>query len=332
MARSGGITFSAVVVFLGSSLAILFGAFAVLGSLIASHAGLGTAAPMDFRYVAIIEAIFYLGFGGWGIASGIGLINTKEWARISMLVFACLLLLFSGPPALVIAFVRLPQPGDPNLPANFMAMMRVGTVIFLGLIAALGVCWLYFFNKKSVKAQFLAARPADEGTVADFSHESSSARPLSITIIGWYLLIASGSSPLFLLFARSFFHGQSMPLCFLGYFVFGRSAILILVVSAAAQFAAAIGLLTLRNWGRVVTIWLQVLTMANLMLTFGPPANRARYQQIMETMISSMHPEMPRTFSFSVSPWIGIVAGSPIVLAVLWFLITQKRAFLESVH
>jgi hypothetical protein len=330
MARSGGITFSAVVVFLGSAFAILCGAFAVLGSLIASHAGLGTAAPMDFRYIAMVEAVFYFGFGGWGIASGIGLINTRQWARVSMLVFACLLLLFSLPTVLVIAFVRLPEPSNPNLPANFMAMMRIGMAIVFGLIAALGGFWLYFFNKKNVKAQFLSARPAGEAMVAGLSAQRSSARPLSITIIGWYLLITSGVTLLSLLFSRSFFHGQSIPLCFLGFFVFGRSAVLILVVWMTAQLVAAVGLLKLRNWGRVVTIWLQVLGIANLVLTFGPPANRVRFQQIMETMIASMHPGLPQTFSFSLPAWIGIVASAPIVLVVLWFLITQKRAFLDS--
>ena len=53
MARSGGITFSAVVVFLGSAFTILSGGFAVLGSFMASHAGLGTSVPIDFRFIAI---------------------------------------------------------------------------------------------------------------------------------------------------------------------------------------------------------------------------------------------------------------------------------------
>jgi hypothetical protein len=318
MARSGGITFSAVVVFLGSVFAILSGGFAVLGSLTASNAGLRTPAPIDFRYVAIVMAIFYLGFGGWGVASGIGLIKTRQWARISMLVFACLLFLFSLPMVLVMAVIRLPETNDPNLPPNFTAMMRVGMDTVFGLIAALGGFWLYFFNKKSVKEQFGGARPAGQEMAADLSAEKSNARPLSITIIGWYLLIASGLSPLFLLLSRTLLHGQPMPLCFLGFFVFGRSAILILVVWMAAQFVAAVGLLKLRNWGRVVTIWLQVLGIANLVLTFGLPANRVRYQQIMET------------FSFSPQAWIGAVASAPILLVVLWFLITQKTAFLDS--
>jgi hypothetical protein len=38
----------------------------MIGSLIASHAGLGTFAPIDFRFIVIFEVIFYLGFGAWG--------------------------------------------------------------------------------------------------------------------------------------------------------------------------------------------------------------------------------------------------------------------------
>ena len=44
-----------------------------------------------------------------------------------------------------------------------MAIMRVSMAAIFGLIAALGGFWLYFFNKKSVKAQFLGALPAGEG-------------------------------------------------------------------------------------------------------------------------------------------------------------------------
>jgi hypothetical protein len=328
MARSGGVTFSAVVVFLGSALTILSGGFAVLGSLIASHTGLGTSAPIDFRFIAIFEAIFYLGFGAWGIASGIGLINTRQWARISMLAFSGILIAFSLPVVLVFAAARFPQSSDPNLPANFMAIMRVSMAAIFGLIAALGGFWLYFFNKKSVKAQFLAALPAGEEMVPDSSGRRRTVRPVSITIIGWFLVIASGLTPLFLLFSLGFFHGQSLPFSFFGFFVFGRRATLITVAWVAAQFVAAVGLLKLRNWGRVVTIWLQVLGIANSLLTFGLPANRVRFQQIMATMMASMNPGLPQTFSPPL--WIGVVASAPIVFIVLWFLFREKRAFLVS--
>jgi hypothetical protein len=326
MACSGGIRLSAVVVFLGSAFAILSGGFAVLGSLAASNARPGTPVPIDFRSVAIGVAIFYLAFGGWGIASGIGLLHTRHWARVSMLVFACLLLLFSLPTAVMMSVIRLPETSDPNLPANFRALMKLAVEMVFGLMAALGGFWLYFFNKRSVKAQFLGVRPASQGMVADVSAEKPKGRPLSITIIAWYLLIASGLSPLLLLFSRTVLHGQTMPVCFLGFFIFRRSAILVLVVWMAAQFVAAIGLLKLRNWGRVTCLWLQVLGIVNLVLTFAVPANRVRYQKIVETM----YPQFPQTFSFSALTWMVIVCTAPILLVVLWFLVTQKRVFLDS--
>ncbi|HEY4710276.1 MAG TPA: hypothetical protein VIH46_08910 [Candidatus Acidoferrales bacterium] len=330
MARSGGITFSAVVVFLGSAFTILCGGFAVLGSFIASHSELGTSAPIDFRFVAIFEAIFYLGFGVWGIASGIGLIKTRQWARISMLAFSGILILFSLPVVLVIAAARFPQSSDPSLPANFMVIMRVSMAAIFVLIAALGGFWLYFFNKKSVKAQFLGALSPGEEIVPDSSGRRPTARPMSITIIGWFLLIASGLTSLFVLFFRGFFPGQSIPFSFFGFFLFGRRAILTIVAWMAAQFVAAVGLLKLRNWGRVVTIWLQVLGIANSLLTFGLPANRVRFQQIMETMMASTNPRLPQPFSPPV--WIGVVASAPIVFVFLWFLFREKRAFLVSEH
>ena len=233
MARSGGITFSAAIVFIGSAFTILFGALAVLGLVISSNANRATDVPRFLGYFAIAEMIIFWGFGGWGIASGVGLIKTRQWARISMLVFAAILLLISLPVAVLSAFVRFPAASNPNLPANFVGMIRTGLVMFYGLLAALGGFWLYFFNKRSVKAQFLGELSA--GTMRADLNGAKRSRPLSITVIAWFLLIGSGMIPLLLPLWRAFSPGQLMPLCMLGIFFFGWNAFLVLSIFAAAQ-------------------------------------------------------------------------------------------------
>lgn len=336
MTRSVGITASAVVVLIGSALTILFGAVAMLGSFVLNLRPMPNAPP-HLGYVIVIEAVFAFGFGGWGVASGVGLIRTKEWARISMIVFAIILLVFTLPTTLVLAFIPLPVSRDPNLPSNFVTIMRTGMVLFYALLAALGGFWLYFFNTRRVKAQFQgqqsnsaaasASLPgaiprADRGVPVD-------ARPLSITIIAWFLLIGSAFAPLSLLYSRALFHNAPMPLCFLGFFVFGPTATLILMSWMTAQAVAAIGLLKLKNWARLATIALQCLGILNIVLLVGIPGNRARSQQIMDSMMASMNTGTAQPISFSLPISLIMTASLPLFFVILWFLIRRKQAFVK---
>jgi hypothetical protein len=339
MPRSVGITVSAVIVFIGSALTILCGAMMLLGLVFLSNSNRMANVPPHFGYFGVIEAVVLFGFGGWGVASGVGLIKTRQWARVSMLVFAGILVCFSLPSVVLIAVIPFPDTNDPNLPSNFMTVVRVGIALFYAVFAALGCFWLYFFNRKGVKAQFRAEQPGAELTMSDlrlgtpFATHSAGlrARPLSITIIGWFLLVSSALAPLFLLFYRAFFPEVQMPLCFLGFFFFGRSAFLIIFVWMAIQTIAAVGLLKLKNWGRLVIIGLQCLTVINTALLLAIPANRVRFQQLMDTMTASIDARMlqpPVPFVFPM--WIGVVSSLPFVFVILWFLFARKQAFTSA--
>src|ERR1700693_2940595 len=87
MARSTGITVSAVVVIIGSAFTVLCGAMILLGSVLVLNSSRAADAPVNLRYILVIETFIFFGFGGRGSASGIGLIKTKEWGRIS--TFLC---------------------------------------------------------------------------------------------------------------------------------------------------------------------------------------------------------------------------------------------------
>ena len=338
MPRSVGITVSAVVVFIGSAFTILCGAMMVLGSVVLMKSSPAANVPANVGYFVVVEAVMLFGFGGWGLAAGVGLINTKQWARISMLVFAAILMFISLPAALLTVVIPVPKTTDANLPSNFMTIMRAGMALFYAVLAALSGFWLYFFNKQTVKSQFRREPPVAESAAPDLPVDtpiatpsvSQRARPLSITIIGWFLLVGSAFTPLYLLFYSRFFPGVQFPLFFLGFFFLGRSAFLILIVWMAAQMVAAVGLLRLKKWGLFTTIGLQCLAVMNVTLLVGFPANRARFQQFMETIIASINARMPQPAPFVFPMWIGIVSSLPIVFVILWFLIARKQAFTSA--
>ena len=103
MPRSTGITVSAIVATIGSAFTVLSGTLIVLVSVFALNTSSSADALVNLRYVLVIEALVAFGFGGWGLAAGIGLIKTKEWARISTLVYAAILIFFSLPAAVATA-------------------------------------------------------------------------------------------------------------------------------------------------------------------------------------------------------------------------------------
>jgi len=160
MERFAGITISAVVVFLGCALAVLFVGFMGLGiALMSVQAGQAPPVPL-FMPFAMGMIVLTLALAGWGIASGVGLLKLREWARVSMLIFSGLLIFFTLPAGLVFAWIRFPVPSDAQDP-EFTARIMSLTHIFISLVyfslAALGGFWLYYFLKKSVREQFSVA-------------------------------------------------------------------------------------------------------------------------------------------------------------------------------
>lgn len=338
MPRSAGITVSGVVVIIGSMFTILCGAMILLASSFVSKSSPSANLPLNLGGLLIFEAALLFGFGGWGSAAGIGLLYLKRWARISLLVFAGFLVCASAPVAVMMAVIPLPDIHDANLPANFTTLMRIGMGLFYSVFAALGGFWLYFFNKRSVKAQFQTKQPVPESAAGDSFLGAAVpspiavqiARPLSITIIGWFLLVGSAIAPLGLFMNRALFPGVQVPFYFLGFFLFGWNAYLVLIAWMVAQMTAAVGLLKLRRWGWFAAIAMQCLGALNCVLLVVLPGHRARFQQIMETMTASMNARMPQPAPFVFPVWIGFAMGFSMVLVILWFLVSRRKAFAST--
>src|ERR1700680_4459814 len=339
MTRSTGITVSAVVVIIGSIFTLLCGTVILLGSIFTFNSSRPADAPVNLGYILVIEVVVTFAFGGWGLASGIGLLKTKEWARISTLVYATILVFISLPLAVIMAIIPLPNtPGanDPNPPFNIMLVVRVGMSLVYAMFAALGGYWLYFFNTQKVKAQFrgqpftesaqseLAGLPSANSAVR-FGPDQYS-RPLSITIIGWYLIIGSALGPLSILFTSTLFPRSKLPVFILGFFLFGPSAYLLFIIWMAVQIVAAVGLLKLKTWGLYITIALQCLALLNMVLIVAIPDNRLRFQQIMDSFRVSISARMDHSAP-TFPTWIGILSSLPLIAVILFFLISQKNAF-----
>src|SRR5277367_3607443 len=118
MRRPAGVTIAAVAVFIGSGLTLLSGAIMIFAFFVLPAT---ESAPAFTRAAGVIMAIFMLGLAAWGIATGINLLQLREWARISMIVFSALLLVTAVPGLLMMLVMPFPMPQGSAVPAGVAA-------------------------------------------------------------------------------------------------------------------------------------------------------------------------------------------------------------------
>jgi hypothetical protein len=150
MTDTAGIIFSVVIVFVIGLITLLFGVqtmFVAISSPNAAGLTLGYFGPLTIQ-----ASVALIAFGGWGIASGFGIVKTREWARKSMLAFGAISFVIA-----VVGTLKLlldPYAGITSLEGIYMGDHRVEMMVFFAWLAILGAFWLYFFSSKNVKARF----------------------------------------------------------------------------------------------------------------------------------------------------------------------------------
>jgi hypothetical protein len=326
MKRPAGVTISAVIVFIGSGLTLLSGALMILGFAVMPATD---STPAFTRYAGLVMAVFMLGLACWGIATGINLLQLREWARISMIVFSGLLLVMAVPGLLMMLVMPLPNPPVPaNLPPgeaippmpHLMTVVRFAMAGLYALLALLGGWWVYLFNAPPIREQFRSAgSPASAGAASVFAPSAlagSPKRPVSITIIAYLTLVGACMFPILRVL--------NLPLTFLGFFYTGWKASLIVIVYMTVQFFMAYGLLKLEMWGRGLAIYYFNFAIFNSIISVILPGAQTRYEEAMTAMQNAMG--LPPS-QFQLPIWFSLVFTLPMIAIQLWFVVTRKPAF-----
>lgn len=94
MKRPAGLVIAAVLLILGSLLALCAGVLMILAGLFAPHAPATPSQPLPPSWISGV--IFVVaGFAGliaaWGIVTAVGVLRVRAWARYSMMVIAAVL-------------------------------------------------------------------------------------------------------------------------------------------------------------------------------------------------------------------------------------------------
>jgi len=335
MTRSIGVTVIAVLSLVGSLVAVLMGLLVILVTILRPHnADLPTGMPSTFMTALLVLAsLTYVLPAIWGIFTSIGLFRLKSWARLSIIAFSVLLIFMSGFAALISLIV--PFPSAPNNPIDTSVARDVRIVmgLFWTSLAGIGIWWLVFFTRTAVKQQFLPliATPPDVsvGQVPIVQTTSAmSERPLSLTIIGWWMVVVGS------LFIPWSLMVHAPAMVFLKV-VTGWPAFLFNLVLAGIHLYVGIGLLRLKPATRVIGIAYFAYALVNGVVIYAWPGARARMSDLVARQ-QSIFPWMEQLkqsgtqVDFTPFLVIGTCLGLVVLLVPLYFLITRRQAFEKS--
>jgi hypothetical protein len=320
MKRSAGVTTIAIVSLLGSALALCMG---VLTGVMAFLIPRSTSPAPPAAALAVAGAFYFLP-GVWGLLSGIGLIRLKNWARISAIVFGVLLLLAGAFTAVMTAIMwkaGLPAGDqiDPVRAASVLAIVRgMMAALALGEIG-IGAWFVVFLTRPKVAAQFKGGTTATAGT--------ASGRPISITIIAWFMLVGVLGVILPLV--------VHVPVPLFLTTLEGLPATAYLIAMAGVAAYSGVGLLRLQPMARLAAIGYFVFGILNTTVFTLAPGWHERLAVLVErqqAMTAAFVPASPTPPLFDPVNVIyaSLGASALLMLVPLYFLVTNKRAFEPS--
>jgi hypothetical protein len=194
-------------------------------------------------------------------------------------------------------------PAPPAAPPNF-GTIRIVIVAIYGAFGLLGVLWLYYFNRRAIRDAF--------GGISDVENGG---RPLSISIIGWGLLV----SGIFAVLVAPF----RLPGSILIWIFTGWAAALWYLLYGGLFVYVGYGLLRLQPVARTTAIVVLCYGAVNGLVFFLSPGADARLATFMSHY--SFGSQVPPPFRLP-----GIVYGITAAVSAgvpLWFLITRESAF-----
>jgi hypothetical protein len=298
-----GIRVSAILTILGSAMALLLAGSMVWAGFHAPPPEAAPESPFPIKALMVVMAALFIGFSAWGIATAIGIFRHRGWARLSIIVFACLLVGMGGSALVGILFIHMPE--TPNVSVQTMQNVRIGIAAFYGSLTVLGAWWLLLFNASATK-QYFAEQPPAPG-----------ARPLSISVIGWYLLVCSLGTAVGAILR--------MPGMFFGLVLTGWASLAIYTAFTAVQIYLGTGLLQMQEPARVATIVYFALLGISSAVTCMLPGFGAKMQMVQQGLPTFLRAGQPPANFEGTGAM--MLMGTLIMAIPVWFLVRRRGAF-----
>lgn len=301
-----------------------FAAFSILASfLFLTLSGLGmpstaVLAP-EMRPILYGTWIFFLLCSIVVVATGIGIIRLRNWARIALLVIAGCMLFFGLIGIGVIFFTIFVAPVEAGVSKAVLAAVLA---FIYGIPILIALWWLILFTRSAITRQFQAAfalaapPPAGPGSRSFLNNPQC---PLPVRIVAWYL----ASFILVLPFLP--FLPFRIPAFYFGHIFRGPAAPLILFLNFALLGAAGLGLLLLKRWSLPLTLALQLLFCINGLYAALSPS----FESMMRAAMQDMNlPDLPYfTQSMLTNMRYFNLLGLVIPIAIIVTLLISRQSF-----
>ncbi|MFL6386056.1 MAG: hypothetical protein ACJ71U_01090 [Terriglobales bacterium] len=362
--RSAGITVIAILQLLGSALLLVLAALMAFAMIVATPpANDPRLPPMYFTVMRVVLPLFYAVPAVWGIITAVGLLQLKNWARISTIVISILLIVFGVFGILTSMVFFLKPPPTPGVDPKIFTIIGAATALCALAQIGIGIWWMVFFNRAAVKAQFLpqpfpypqagqgadpyaismphsatppppslttppgAATPTDVAPLPTppIAALNRPARPLSISIIAWFILAGCIFLP-FSIVLRA-------PTMLFTAILTGWRAVILLSLFGALHLYMGIALLKMKSSGRLVGMGYYIFGLLNTAIFYLAPGRSARITRLLDAeqsifpWLRSAQTDSP--FMGDITPVlvIGAIFGIAVCVVFLYFLAAAKPAF-----
>jgi len=332
MKRSGDVTASAIILFVGSGIFVLLAVLFLVAVRVAPP-------PGSDQYTLFSVMGTYGALAAWGIATGVGIIRLRNWARISMIVLSALAtasMLF----AILGMILVMPMiEHAPNMPPGFPKIFVFVEAAILGVPFAIAIWWLVLFTRKRVRLEFATGIAAagismkisapeltPGGIIAPVAPRESSALtiPTSILVIAIFLVAGAG---MMLLSVAYVIHLHTPNIIF-GILVSGWTMWLAFGTMAMVQLIAGAALMRKRLWAIDMTIAYVFLMLLNSSLFFLSSKREAFFAAVMQKY-PLLPGSLPGSFEnvMRLSMNAGMAFSVATTLVALYFLFTRRKAF-----
>lgn len=332
--------------------AILFGVCGAFGSLLSAVSVMllpdmqtgRHAAPMPpgFRAMSAVFMLFFLAIFVFGIFVGVGVLRRRNWARITILVWAGFMTLICvGSLAFSLVIFGVVQNQLPNVnpaeAAKVMQFTKIFLAVFYGIPTCVGIWWLILFTRKRVAAAFTNAGeyvqamdpsgfPQTE-LAASVPPQPKPACPLPLAIFSVFLIFSSLLTLVFLLIPMPL----NIPMFLFGHVFVGAAPRWIMGLIGLLYGVAGFGTLKLKPWAFYTELSIQCVFLVSAVLTaFSPgfaPTMRAAMQGMFE-----QNPAFSAGNSFFTDSYIrwSMAFGVVFCAAFVALLLFQRSRFLEA--
>jgi len=311
---------SAVVAILAALLVFVSMSLAFLGVWLgAAQASALAPFPPFVRTAALAVTGFTIALSAFGVATGIGLILLRDWARISILTWGGFSVFF-GVFGVVIALATtlFSPPEVADLPAGTMPGLRLLLLCIYGAPIIVGAWWLFVFSRENVKAQFARA--------AGLRAPAKPGPPVPISVLAWLYLTTAAHVVVFP------FLPFSIPIILFGHLVSGKAGGFVYALLCLIFMVAGVGLLKLKLWSYPLTLGLQLVFLASGIVTFLSPNYPSQVAALTQRVQDAMHlPDNPYfrpDYSHQVR-W-SIFLGLFVAAAVIAMLFCYRQRFMQA--